>query len=336
MQRPLILPLLFAVGALAGVAGFVVPHGIAAHALLVADDPVAIAHHALDAKFDAARAQHEIESALADNDSDLARSFVDLAAERNVTLDPALVERVNAAVAEAGSTLHTAESFAWGFATGEPQDGASFAGTALGDLFVFGDLRDAVREGGRMALGRPADKLILGLATAGLAITALTYATVGAGAPLRAGLSVLKAARKTGRFGARLTEVVMRDAAKAERAGLIQLARGVGRIESKAGTRAARDSLQVAETPRELSRIAKLAEKEGGRTRAILKAAGRGAILLGGAMFDLTLWILGALFSAFAFVAALKGLVERVTLRIVRHRKTRRRGGSLAAAVSAM
>ena len=37
------------------------------------------------------------------------------------------------------------------------------AGTALGDLFVFGDIRDAVREGTRLATGQQADELMLGL-----------------------------------------------------------------------------------------------------------------------------------------------------------------------------
>ena len=39
------------------------------------------------------------------------------------------------------------ESFTRGLITGEPDDLVGFAGTALGDLFVFGDIRDAVREG---------------------------------------------------------------------------------------------------------------------------------------------------------------------------------------------
>ena len=144
--------------------------------------------------------------------ADLAKSFVELAAERNVALEPALVERVNAAVAEAGSTLHLAQSFARGLVTGEPEDGASLAGTALGDLFVFGDLRDVAREGGRMALGQPGDRLILGLAAAGLAVTGVTYAIVGAGAPARVGLSVVKAARRTGRFDIRLARLAAREA----------------------------------------------------------------------------------------------------------------------------
>jgi hypothetical protein len=337
MRRPLILPFMLATAALAGVAVYVIPHGLAAHALLVTDDPVKIADHTLAKTFDGTRATQEIELALAAKDTDLARSFVDLAAERNVSLEPTLIERVNAAVVESNSAVHVAQSFARGLVTGEPQDGASLAGTALGDLFVFGDVRDALREGSRMALGQPVDKLILGLATAGLAVTGVTYATFGAGAPVRAGLSLVKAARKTGRFDMRLARAVAREMPKTERvSGLVQLARDVGRVEAKAGARAALDGLQVAETPRALSRVAKLAEKEGSSTRAILKTAGRGAIWIGAAAFDLALWILGALLSALAFVAALKGFVERVTLRIVRHRKARRHARSVMAAVSAM
>ena len=54
-------------------------------------------------------------------------------------------------------------SFARGLITGEPDDLVGLAGTALGDLFVFGDIRDAVREGTRFATGQQADELILGL-----------------------------------------------------------------------------------------------------------------------------------------------------------------------------
>ena len=78
---------------------------------------------------------------------------------------------------------------------------SSLAGTALGDLFVFGDIRDAVREGSRYAHGETYDELVLGLACVGIALTAGTYASFGAATPARVGLSVVKAARKTGKLG---------------------------------------------------------------------------------------------------------------------------------------
>ncbi len=343
--------------ALAVAAGYAVPRGLEANSLLaIEDDPAAIADRALADTFDAAVAQREIDAALAANDPDLANSFVELAAARQVALDPAQVDKVNAAVAEAATSRHAAESFALGLVTGEPSDMAGLAGTTLGDFFVFGDIRDAAREGTRLATGQQADELVLGLACVGLAVTAGTYATLGAGAPVRIGLSLAKVARKTGKLSAELagrigrllrgvvdwgalrksraafsiTEPQLatraaREAIKVERAGgLMHLARDVGRVQAKAGTQAAMEGLKIAETPREMSRVAKLAEKEGGKTRAILKVVGRGTIALTVAAFDLGTWILGALLSLLAFVSSLKSATERATRRYLQHRKRRR------------
>jgi hypothetical protein len=99
--------------------------------------------------------------------------------------------------------------------------------------------------------------------------------------------------------------------------GLVHLARHLVRVQAKAGTQAALDGLKIAETPREMSRVAKLAEKEGSRTRAILKVAGCGAIALTGAAFDLSGWILGAWLTLFAFVSSLKSATDRATLRVL-------------------
>lgn len=354
---PRLVPALLAVVLLAGAAVYAVPRGLdAQHLLSIEDDPAQIAERALDQGFNADVARREIEAALDAKDADLAKSFVDLAQARRVVLDPALIERVKAAAAEEASASHAAQSFAMGLITGEPTDMSGFAGTALGDLFVFGDIRDAVREGSRLATGQQADELVLGLAAVGLAITAGTYVTGGVAAPARVGVSLAKAARKTGRLGGELAGYIgrslrgvvdwsalkraaggfsisepavairaAREAVKMEKAGaLVHLARDVGRVEAKAGTRAALDGLKVAETPREMSRVAKLAEKEGGKTRAILKTVGRGAIALTVAAFDLGVWILGALFSLFAFVSSLKSATERMTLRVLRRRKARR------------
>jgi hypothetical protein len=356
--RRSLAPVLLAVALLAALSAYMVPRGLAAHAEFAdLDDPVRIADRALDDTFNAALATREIEQALAAKDADLAQSFVALAAARNVALDPALIARVKTAVAEENSTSYVMMRFAQGFVTGEPQDAAGLAGTTLGDLFVFGDVRDAVREGTRLAMGERADTMILGLACVGLAITAGTYATLGAEAPARIGLSLAKAARKTGRLSGALTGRVWRmlrgtvdwgrlksaiqgvsiaepalairaarEAVKVKRAGgLVHLARDVARIETKAGARAALDGLRVADSPREMARIARLAEKEGGKTRAILKVAGRGAIMLSLAAFDLAWWIAGALFTLLALVVSLKSATERLTLRVIRRHKARRR-----------
>jgi len=356
MRHPRIGPVLLAAVALAVLAAYVVPRGFEARSVLAtADDPARIAERALDEKFNAALATREIDAALAAKDADLAKSFVDLAAARQVALDSALTAKVDAAAAAAASTQHAMQSFAMGFVSGEPNDMASLAGTTLGDLFVFGDIRDAAREGSRLALGEQADTMILGLACVGLAITAGTYVTLGAEAPARIGLSLAKAARKTGRLSADLAASVgrmlrgavdwgplktavkgmsiaepalairaARDSVKVERAGgLVHLMRDVGRVQAEAGTQAALDGLAVAATPREMSRVAKLAEKEGGKTRAILKVVGRGAIMLTAATVDLGVWIVCALITLLGLVASLKSATERATWRVLQYRKAR-------------
>jgi hypothetical protein len=349
------------------VALLTVPAGLEAGTLLsLQDDPAGLAEHRLDLSFDSTVAKREIESALATDDADLAGSFLALARDRNVAVDKDLADRVEAANAAAASAAHAAGSFAKGLITGEPADMAGLAGTAVGDLFVFGDIRDAVREGTRLASGQPADELILGLAGVGIAITAGTYATAGIGAPVRVGLSIAKAARASGRMSVRLGEWVgrslrdvldwgalgralgnagvtgpviavraAREAVKVEKSEeLFRLAGDVGRVESKAGAQAALDSLKIAEEPRDMSRIAKLAEKYGNKTRAVLKLGGRAAIWLTLSAFNLFSWLLAAAMTAFGFCASCKRTAERTTERWIRYRKARalRRQAALAAA----
>jgi hypothetical protein len=284
----------------------------------VADDPVKITDRALDRSFDQTVAAREIQAALDAHDPDLAQSFVDLARDRGIPVAPPLADKVTAATAEAASALNTAGRFARGLLTGEPDDLVGLAGTAVGDLFVFGDIRDATREGTRLVTGQQADPVILGLACVGLAITAGTYATLGAGTPARVGLSLVKVARRTGQLSARLTEWIgrslrrvidwnalsratsisdpalavraAREVVKVDEAGeLVDLVGNVGRVETAAGTKAAIDSLAIAEGPRDMSRLARLAASKGGKTRAIIKLLGRAAIVLTASAFDLAL-----------------------------------------------
>jgi hypothetical protein len=324
--------------------------------LALKDDPASLADRALERSFDAAAATREIEQALAKGDADLAKSFVELARERNVAITPDIAAKVEAVNREASAPASNAGNSARGLVTGEPDDLVSLAGTALGDLFVFGDIRDAVREGARLATGQQADTLILGLACVGIAITAGTYATLGAGTPARLGLSVVKAARRSGRLGARLSDWIgralretvdwsalrramagasltepaiavraAREAVKVEKAeDLFRLTRDVGRVQTKAGTQAALDGLKLADNPRQMSRVAQLAEAKGGKTRAILKFLGRSAIALTVATFDLALWLFGAGLMLLGFVSSAKAAVERATLQHIRRRKAKR------------
>ncbi len=345
------------------------PHAREASAILVAqDEPAQLADIRINSALrnNPALIEENIEAALATHDADLANSFVELAREKNLALGDALSTRVNDAVAEEKSASHFARGFATGLMTGNADDVASLSGTVAGDLFVFGDIRDVVREGKHLAMGEDTDRLVLGLATAGLAVTAAMYVSVGGVAPIRAGLTMVKDARKVGRLGEGLTqwagrsarEVVdapalqqavasgsvlrpsetvsaIKAAFRAEKAGaLVRLAKDVGRVGEAAGMRGAVDTLRIAEGPKDVARAARLAESSGGQTRAILKLLGRGALLLAAGAFDLALWVFGALLTLFGLLSSIKATTERLTLAWLRTRKARRLRKQLAAAAA--
>ncbi|MGZ5841792.1 MAG: hypothetical protein ACXWJ8_07630 [Xanthobacteraceae bacterium] len=359
--------------AVAGVAvcaiacGLLWPRARDAGAILAAqDDPAALSDVQLNAALrnNQAVIEQNIETALAADDADLANSFVVLAREKNVPVNEELSRRVAAAVVEENSSSRFAKRFATGLVTGNADDVASLSGTVAGDLFVFGDIRDVVREGKHMAMGEDTDRLVLGLAAAGLAVTAATYVSLGGAAPVRAGLTLVKDARKVGRLGEGLTrwagrsarEMVdapmlqhavasgsvlrpgqtmsaIRAAFRAEKAGgLVRLAKDVGRVSEKAGIRAAQETLKIAEGPKDVARAARLAESKGGQTRAILKVLGRGALLLAAGAFDLTLWVFSALLALFGLLSSIKATTERLTMSWLLRKKARRLRKQMAAA----
>lgn len=337
----------------------VAPHAREAGAIFAAqDDPAALSELRLDAllRHNERLVQDNVEAALASGDADLADSFVALARERNIALPDDLLIRVSDAVKEENSTSHFAKRFATGLVTGSADDVASLSGTVAGDLFVIGDVRDVVREGKHLAMGEDTDHLVLGLAAAGLAVTAVTYVSVGGAAPVRAGLTLVKDARKVGRLGEGLAawagrsarEVVdtpmlqnavasgsvlrpgetaraIKAAFRAEKAGaLVRLGKDVTRVAEKTGTRGAMDTLRIAEGPKDVARAARLAEAQGGKTRAIMKLLGRGALLLVAGAFDLALWLFGAALTLFGVLSSIKATTEHLTQAWCDRRRVRR------------
>jgi hypothetical protein len=104
----------------------------------------------------------------------------------------------------------------------------------------------------------------------------------------------------------------------------VRLAKDVGRITEKAGTRGALDTLKIAEGPKDVTRAARLAAAKGGQTRAIIKILGRGALLLAAGAFNLTLWLFSALLALFGFLCSIKATTERATQAWLDRKKARR------------
>jgi hypothetical protein len=325
--------------------------------LAAQDDPAALADLQLNSALrnNPSLIPDNIETALAARDADLAGSFTELAQDKGIALSDDLSKRVGEAVAEDNSSAQFAKRFATGLVTGNADDVASLSGTVAGDLFVWGDIRDAVRESKHLVMGEETDHLILGLATVGLAVTAATYVSVGGAVPLRAGLTLVKDTRKVGRLSEGLVQFAGRSARevvdapvlqkavasgsvlrpgetisavkaafRAEKAGvLVRLAKDVGRIGEKAGIKAAQDTLKIAENPKDVARAAQLAGAKAGKTRAYLKVFGRSALLGVTWLWTLASWLFSIAMALLAFLCAIKSTTERLTYAWLRRKKAR-------------
>lgn len=343
-----IFALLALVAALLGAAPWLVPLAKESARLVAArDDPAALADLGLRT-FSAADAASAVEAALAADDAELAASYVALADARGLALPAELQAKVEAAAAPTAEALRAARNFGAGFVTGQPEDLSGLTGALVGDLMVWGDIRDASREGWKLARGEEADELILGLSAVGLALTAGTYATGGASLPVRAGITLVKVGKRTGKLSAALARTLMRavresvdlaalrrlagnpaaaDAAalkgvvRTDRAaGLARMLDDVAVVQAKAGTRAALEGLKVADNGRDLARVARLAEAKGGQTLAILKTLGRGAIVVTGALLTLVWWGVAALAYVYLAVSSVNGFCVACARRLWRRR----------------
>jgi hypothetical protein len=296
-------------------AALVLPQGYRALTLrLAADDPVKLADVRLAETLDAARAATEIDAALAAGDIELAHSFVALADSRGLPVAPGQRARVLSGAAEHQRLLRQWERFGRGFLTGQTDDLAGLSGAFTGDLVGYGDLRDLAREGMRWARGEEADGLMLGLAGVGLAATGAMVAASWGAAPVRTGMTLLKAAARSGKIGPRLARS-LGSAVSAGKLGQLTAATvDIGRTQVRAGARAAVEGLAVSDDLADVAKFRRLAEAEGASTLAILKTLGRGAIALGAAAVTAALWVGGAavnlMLLAVALVSALAALVR--------------------------
>lgn len=307
----------------------VVPAILAGRLLAAAEDPGALAEIRLERAASPDNLNAGLDAALAAEDEDLALSFLALAEARALPVDPA--RRARAEALAQGRPLRAARDFALGAVSGEAEGNAGLAGSLAADVTGFGDLRDLLREGGRYARAEPYDPLLLGMALVGLPLTLATW-TAGAGAAPRAGMTVLKAARRGGRLSPALAaslgrtvragldrEAVARAVSAAARldlagaraaAGLAIRPGTVARLTNLAGDtlvlgrrtgqRGVMQVLGLARDPADMARAVRLSERLGPRTRAALALLGRGALALGAGLAALAsalltgvMWCLG-------------------------------------------
>ena len=338
---------------LLGLGTLILPSLIRSIALLRAqDDPAQLAELRLPAAATKNRINSEIEDALRQGDGDLVASFLEIADAHGVEIDPERRKRAESVVG--GSGQNAEKDFLNGFASGNSNSRMGTAGAFAAELVGFADFRDLWQEGNKLYRGEPYDAFVLGLSTAGIALTGITVVSLipsggtsaAAKVPVVKGLDFLKAARKSGLLSRELVEKLIGmsreavnstslkeavaaarifDLSAARRAAqasirpdalrtLTHLAEDTLAVEARLGQRGAAQALSLARDAAEMSRIRRLSEAMGRRTRAVMKLLGPAALLLGNIVSLLLQAVWLAI--AWAFTAAL--FARRVGLLIGR------------------
>ncbi len=277
-----------------------------------------------------------IDAALDERDTELAQSLVELAKSRGIAIDPTQSQRIQADLDASGGQ---ALADAWtGFTTGDTSSEAALAGALGADFSGYGDIRDLYEQIDNYQQGKPVDDLVVGLAAAGLALTGATIVSLGSASPAKAGVSVVKSARRAGKLSPALTRQVGKLAADAiDRKALDTLSDAVRRFDIGAartaavavvrpnslkaiatlgediatvgratGYRGMMQTLKLAKSSDEVGQVAKLSTRFGTRTRGALALIGGAALSFASVAFTATAWLATGLvwFLFFAFAVA--------------------------------
>jgi hypothetical protein len=255
-------------------------------------------------------------------------------------LDPTQLARIDRTTMQRAGDV--AADLAMGAMLGRAESGSQIAGMVAADLFVLGDIRDLAIEFESWRSGNGANQLIVGLSAVGIATSAGTLVAGSTGA-VDIGLSITKAAVRTGRMSEKLVDHVtmlvrrsvdmdalaglahrssaelsddsatfalrLRSVVRTEHAvELREFAGTVGDIARAGGSRSALVSLELADDGNQLRRLGDIARHFGDRAATAMKLVGKGIF----AIFDI-IWsaILGLLPVIFAIGRSVLSIVFR-------------------------
>ncbi|WP_420393512.1 hypothetical protein [Acuticoccus sp.] len=278
-----------------------------------------------------------VRAALEDDDVSLATQYVDLADDLGKPVAPETAQSLAEAQGTVASIVRNAGAFAGAYITGRADSAAGLAGAVVSDLTVVGDVRDIISEGGKAAVGEEYSRFLLTLAAIGLAAEGATVATGGSSLVVKAAVSVLKVAKRTGNLTAAFTARLLRLASAATRqadapatavrtagVGATPIARVAARAElrstlSAIGTAAENAGpadtvklLRYVRTTDDARELATFTSRFGRRSRAVAELTGKTTLRA----FRVSLRGLRLLFAfLYSFIAWLAGLIA---LRLVK------------------
>jgi hypothetical protein len=293
-------------------------------------------------------------AALERDDIEDADMYVEVASFLDYELPESTLSKLNDAHSLSATVVRNTYQFGEGFVTGKGDSNAGLAGAVTSDLTVIGDIRDIAAEGTKMLAGQDYSELILGLSVIGVGVTAATIATGGGGIIAKAGISLVKAARRTGHLTSEFATVLTRmsneavnmpllrqtlrgvdltDLTRTERvltdysknvkaAKILPLLSRLGEINAKVGPAETIRIMRFVKTGEHLDDVAVMTKRFGLKSRGIMELTGKFALRSFKTSFRLVEWFAK---SASALVLWVGGLVVMSLMRNVRLTPRRRK-----------
>ena len=140
-----------------------------------------------------------------------AEAYLDYFIEHNSSaITPQSRELLRAIHTQRQSWQYRAKALIDGAISGQSNEIEGMVGAGVADLFVVGDIRDALIEGKHWIEGEEMDEVILALSSLGIAATAATIGTAGGASGLKGSISLLKQMRKGKLLPAWLIQALVR------------------------------------------------------------------------------------------------------------------------------
>jgi hypothetical protein len=246
--------------------------------------------------------EDEVRAALADKDAELARSIVTAAKERGYSVSSDLLGQIEEA--EKFSVTETAMEAWSGVTTGNTDSPTAFAAALAADMTVVGDVKDLYGEYQKYPEW---DELTVALSSAGIVAAGASYASLLSALPAKAGVTLLKNAKKADKIPAPLlrelrelasgsvdldaVKQAVRSAAKLDAAEaaaqarravrpqvlerLVDAGTSFGSVARRQGYRASMDTLEMANSTDDIRRMEKLSSRFGDGYRATIRFASK-------------------------------------------------------------
>ncbi len=155
-------------------------------------------HQLMITRINAQTLHKEITTAINDGHFDEARMYISIAKQHGYGL---YYEQYQQQLREQDTKGRRIKdnvgNFVGGFISGKGSSGAEVAGAIASDFTVVGDVRDLHTEYTHYQKKEPVDELVATLSGVGIGLTALAIGTAGSAAPAKAGVSLVKMAKKT-------------------------------------------------------------------------------------------------------------------------------------------